>query len=292
MLIVLFVVCSLGLACCLVWKQKGLSKPRELDQIWHKITSNPNPSSEDIKVIAEVAKVRQTEIPWYERSLSTIGIVTFFSMLIATGYQAINSAMAENETYNLRQEIKGFESQRDSWNKLVKELSEVIVLKQSTNNKLEKSETSVLRQRLDELDKVDRPTTEDQSEKLKIYMALKQFGDASALIEKSTLLTDEASPENLLFLAEVSFIDGEKSRARDLLKKFESGLSKQPVEWQLRFFVLSTALSSDTSVYHKEVAAVRHVSVNEADEWLQGKVDELKEQARKRNVSLQSSREE
>ena len=285
MFITLLLMYSLGISFYLIRKQRATNRRSELDNIWYHITSKPDPSMEDIKVIAEIAKVRQSEVPWYERSLSTLGIIAFFSMLIGTSVQTINSAKAEIESSSLRQEIKVLESQRSVWNKLIKGLSEVIVLKQSSTGKLEKSEEEVLQQRLGYIEESETSGNKNDLEKLKIYLALKQYAEASALIDNSTLVADEASPETLLFLAEVSFVDGAKGRAKSLLKKFETELSKQPVEWQLRFFVISAALSSDPKAYSKEVAALKHIELNEAEEWLKDKVDELKEQARKRGLS-------
>jgi hypothetical protein len=250
-------------------------------------------SAEDLKALAEIAKVRQSAIPWYERSISTLGIIAFFSMLIATSVQTINSAKAEIESSNLRQEIKGLESQRQSWNKIIKELSEVVVLKQSSSGRLEKSEEDVLKQRLAQLLEIERPGKEDIAEKLRIFLALKQYDGASALLQKSPALADEASPENLIFYAEISFIDGAKGQTRALLKRFESQMSKQPIEWQLRYFVINAALSSDPKSFAKDVAALKQLELNEAEELLTSRVLVLKEQAMKyRNSTLRGTPEE
>ncbi len=285
MLTVLLLIYSVGISYYLIRKQKALAKRNELENVWQQITSKADPSDADIRAIARIARVRQGEISWFERSISTIGIVFFFSMLIATSIQTINSAKAEIESANLKQELKGLESQRNAWNKLIKELSEVIVLKQSNYGRLEKSEEEVLRQRLTQVEEIEKPDKEDEAEKLKLYLALKQYDKASALIDKSTLLADAASPETLIFLAEMSFLDGARARAKTLLKKFESELSKQPVEWQLRFFIVSAAISADPKLYGKEVAALKQIQLNEAEEWLADRVAELKAQARRRNLS-------
>src|SRR3954453_4341844 len=106
MLVTLLLVYGLVLSYLIVRKERLRNKESELDRVWKGITSTPNPSLEDIKVIAELAKVRQSEIPWYERSVSTIGIVAFFSMIIATSIQTISATKVEIESSNLRQEIK------------------------------------------------------------------------------------------------------------------------------------------------------------------------------------------
>jgi uncharacterized membrane protein len=282
MLITLLMIYGLSLTLYLLRIQRMQNKQTELDKIWKEITAKPNPGLEDLKVIAEVAKVRQTEIPWYERSLSTIGLVAFFSMLIATSFQTINSAKTEIESSNLRQEIKGLESQRAGWNKLVKNLSEVIVLKQMNSGKLEESEKDILKQRISDLEQTNSKTKEDEIEQLKIYLALKQFDNASALVEKSEVLVNDASPENLLLLAEASFLDGAKNRAKFLLSKFEPNISKQPQEWQVRFFVIRAALDPNPGNYAKDVAAIKGISLSEADELIANRVDGLKQEARRR----------
>lgn len=291
MLVILLTVYSLGISCYLIRQKRLHGKTDDLQRIWEHLTSKTDPSMDEIKVIAEVAKVRQTDIPWYERSVSTIGIVAFFSMLVATSFQTVNSVKAEIESTNLKQEILSLEAQRNSWNRLVRDLSEVIVLK-ATNGKLEKSEESILKQRLNEIDKIDKANKEEEGEKLRLYIALKQYDNASELIEKSKLLSDEATPENLIFLAEMSFVDGARAQARALLKKFEDGLSKQPAPWQLRYYILNAALSSDPKVYGNEVAALRHSSLDDANQWLETKIEELKSQAKRRTISVENSSNE
>lgn len=292
MLTTLLIIYGLSMTLYLLRKQRVQNKQTELDKIWKEITAKPDPTVDDLKAIAEIAKVRQTEIPWYERSLSTIGLVAFFSMLIGTSFQTINSAKTEIESSNLRQEIKGLELQRAAWNKLVKSLSEVIVLKQMNSGKLAESERDVLRQRIRDLEQTTNKTKQDESEQLKIYLALNQFDNASALVEKSQVLLEDTTPENLLLLAEASFLDGAKNRAKVLLSKFEPNISKQPQDWQVRFFILSAALDPNPGNYAKDVAAIKGISLSEAGEFLNARVDELKQNARRIAAASNKAEEE
>lgn len=292
MLTTLLIIYGLSMTLYLLRKQRVQNKQTELDKIWKEITAKPKPTVDELKAIAEIAKVRQTEIPWYERSLSTIGLVAFFSMLIGTSFQTINSAKTEIESSNLRQEIKGLELQRAAWNKLVKSLSEVIVLKQMNSGRLAESERDVLRQRIRDLEQTTNKTKQDESEQLKIYLALNQFDNASALVEKSQVLLEDTTPENLLLLAEASFLDGAKNRAKVLLSKFEPNISKQPQDWQVRFFILSAALDPNPGNYAKDVAAIKGISLSEAGEFLNARVDELKQNARRIAAASNKAEEE
>jgi hypothetical protein len=284
-LLVLLSVYSI-VASYLLARRRAISKRTSaLDGVWEGITGTPNPSPEAIMAIAEIAKVRQAEIPWYERSLSTIGILAFLSMIVATGFQTINSAKAEAESASLRREAKILESQRNSWKKLVKELSGVVVLKQASFGKIDKSEEEVLRQRLDQIDEIEKPGKDEDTERLKIYLALKQYDDAAALIHRSTWLSEGVSSENLLFLAEMSFVDGAKGEATSLLNHLDSQLSKQPLEWQLRYFVIRAAIDSDLASYSRQIAAIKGLSLEDAQDWLQRRVSELRQQASRRSLA-------
>jgi hypothetical protein len=285
MLIMLLLIYSLGISVYLFHVSRKQGKTDDFQPILQYLTAKAEPSVAEIRAIAEIAKVRRIQIPWHERSISAIGIVAFFSMLVATSFQTINAAKAEIESSILKQEIQSLEAQRASWNRLIRDLSEVIVLKAS-NDKLEKSEEGVLKQRLSELDKIDKPDNEADSEKLKIYLALRLYDNASALIEKSKVLGDSASPENIIFLAEMSYLDGSRAKAKVLLKRFERSLSNQPIDWQVRFYVLSAALSSDPKLYVNEIAALKHMSPDDANQWIESKVNDLKSQAKRRSVAL------
>jgi hypothetical protein len=287
MLLTLIFIYAVVLTVYLLYKQRAASKQTELETIWHNISSATSPSAKDLKAIARIAKARQSEIPWYERSVSTIGIVAFFSMIIATSVQTLNSVKAEVESIRLRQEIKELEAQRVAWKKNVKGLAEVIVHKKSNGGKLEKTEEDILRQRLTQIEESESPTKEETAEKLKIYLALGRNEEASLLVDTSSLLDGEATPETLLLLAEASFLEGSSGRAKSLLKKFEqSGLSRQPQEWQLRYFVLSATLSPDPRLFRNEVAALRHVAVSEAEEWLMEQANDMRDRARQHRSRL------
>jgi hypothetical protein len=288
MIYVLLSLYSVVISIYLIWRQKQVHKPSELDGIWNKITVKDTYDADDLKAIAEIAKVRQSEAPWYERSVSTIGIVAFFSMLIATSVQTVGSAKTEIESSNLRWEIKELELQRNSWRKLVKELSELIIYKKGSDTKLEKSEGDVLQQRLIQIEEIDKNSLEEESEKLKIYLALKQFDKAAALIDKLPL--EGTTSETKLFLAEMCFIDGAKERAKPLLEKFEHELSKQPVEWQVRYFSINVALGSNPEEYRNEVSALKQITQEEAVSLLRDKANELKMQADIRRKHLMENR--
>jgi hypothetical protein len=280
---------SLGLTGYLIKLFWTRNKNTELDAIWKAITSKADPSAADLTAMAEVAKARQSEIHWFERSVSTIGIVAFFSMIIATTIQTINSAKIDIDSSNVKQEIKVLESQRVTWKKLLKSLSEVIVLKQ-LNGRLEESEKDVLRQRLQDLEDADSGKPEDERERLKLYLALGRHENASALVEKSSAVAADTTPENLILLAETSYVDGAKGRANTFLNKFEPTLSKQPVDWQVRFFVLKAALSAAPTDYAKDVAAVKGIDTAEAEQFILARVEQLKQRALQRATAPDTPR--
>lgn len=155
MRVMLLLIYSMILTVLLVILYRMRHRQSELDRIWKDVTAKTDPTLEELKAIAEVAKARQTEIPWYERSLSTIGILAFFSMMLATSFQTISSAKTAIESSNIRQEINVLESQRAGWKRLLKSLSEVVVLKQMNSGRIEESEKNVLRQRLSDLEQED-----------------------------------------------------------------------------------------------------------------------------------------
>lgn len=287
MLITLFIINLVVLIIYLLWMYKNRTKQTELDKIWQNITAKANPTPADLTAIAEVAKARQTEVRWFERSVSTIGILAFFSMIIATTIQTINSAKTDIESSNVKQEIKVLEAQRATWKKLLKSLSEVIVLKQ-LNGKIEESEKDVLRQRVQDLEDADSGKVEDEKERFKIYLALGRHDQASALLQKSSALAQDTSPENLILLAETSYVDGARGQTNLFLSQFEPNLSKQPIDWQVRFFVLKAALSGDLPAYAKDVAAVKRVDLPVAEQLIAEQVEELKQRAVKRAVAADS----
>ena len=78
-----------------------------------------------ISAMTEAAKVESNKIPWYERSVSAIGVVAFFAMLVTTGFQNIKSAQLVAETEKVR--IKN-EMMKKSYSKVQKIIKDVIIL--------------------------------------------------------------------------------------------------------------------------------------------------------------------
>src|ERR1700722_2463456 len=75
----------------------------------------------------ELAKLRQASLPWFERSISTAGVVAFFSLLIGTGFQAVKSDSDAIRAAQIEREVKELQSQKLDFERAVRELAQSVV---------------------------------------------------------------------------------------------------------------------------------------------------------------------
>jgi hypothetical protein len=198
-----------------------------------------------LKALCSVAEIRQAETPWYERSLSTVGVVAFFSMLIATGVQTTRSGLETIKVEKLQQEKQDLEKQVAEIGELLSRTTSTVVKQYQITGYLDPIGEDTLRIRLAKLS-ASRSMDESQlQEAYTLALLLRDFKTAVQIIEDHLDLLDRTEPSHLVSLAEYYFLIGRLGSARDCLSRAEPKLSGQTNDVRKRAIVMAALL--DTS---------------------------------------------
>lgn len=272
----LFATYAVGLSVIFLILQKRRAKETDLLTEARKIAGGELTPLQRLEALAQMARIRKREMPWFEQSLSTLGVVVFFSMLIATSVQTAKASLEAAEAERLRQEVKALEIQRSDLDTLVVDITRAVVTQYRRTGRLDSTGERVLKHRLLELDKVANPSRADLIEKFEIAFIAGDFERAVSLIERNIDLLDRADPGNIITLAEYYYLDGAAGSAAELLAQLEPKMSTLPPAWRVRMIVLNSVLKPDPPRYSAELSTVLRISSEDAARQLELLVDRFK----------------
>lgn len=267
---------AVGLSVIFLIVQKRRAKETDLLAEARKLAGDELTPLERLEALAQMARIRKREMPWFEQSLSTLGVVVFFSMLIATSVQTAKASLEAAEAERLRQDVKALEVQRSDLDTLVVDITRAVVTQYRRTGRLDPTGERVLKHRLLELDKVANPSRADLIEKFEIAFIAGDFERAVSLIERNIDLLDRTDPGNIITLAEYYYLGGAAGSATELLDQLEPKMSTLPPAWRVRMIVLNSILKPDPPRYSAELSAVLRISSEDAARQLEFLVNRFK----------------
>ena len=269
-----------GITCALVWERRRSRRTSLADVLHDKVTeltreavATPEDAARRIELITEAAKVQQQEIPWYQRHISTAGLVAFLSMLVATGFQAVTSSVQSASVERLKSEIKDLESTRHDLEVVMGDASRTVL---DDLRPLEASARGLLTYRLKMLEQVKAPSPSGLREQFQIAVRLQDYEAAIRLVEAHDELRQENSGEDKLLLAEYRFLSGTAAGARALLDSIGESWRSMPAPFRQRAIVLRATLNTIRQSDVVDFAAALRVPEGEAERRLTVAVDQLK----------------
>lgn len=232
------------------------------------ITASEASAVDQAKAAAELMKVRQGQIPWWERSLSAIGVIAFFSMLSATTVQTFRAGIEAANADRLKADVEELESRQADLRAALGDVTTALVSESRRGKRLTLHAKRLLRQRLDLLLDEEDLTSEERVEGFEIAFALDDYDTMLELYgEDITKLTEavEGVPADVVSLAQFYYLEGASRTARELLDGLQDQLSTLPPDWRVRVAILRAALDPDREQRSaREIAAVLHISSDEA----------------------------
>ena len=293
--IVLLASYSIGMTAILMLLRARQQSPsrRALGAVLRRHVAVLNDASIDrdaldrLKIAIEVEKLYNEDSPWYERSISVIGVVAFFSMLIATGVQTLNASLQAGTVERLKTELATLDSVRNDLDSILKDTTQTLL---ASTAPLDVVSGHLLRHRLRLLKSVGPVSDVQLREQLDIAMRLDDFDEAIRLIESHPELLKESVPEDRLRLAEYRYISGTPLAAKALLEEVLPVLTQLAQSARIRALVLRAQVAprGDSDVF--DLAGVMRVSPSEAAKYLQSRLQTLKSRTGAAHISLDSAR--
>lgn len=233
---------------------------------------------EAAKLWLEIARARQSAVPWFERSLSSIGVVAFFSMLVGTGVQTIRASVESANTDRLRYERQLRESELQKAERAVAAAARALMTRAREVGFVEPTARLLLEERLRVLWERDVPGHESAGEVLGVALVLGRLDIAANVVSQFQEVLASAEPADRVSLAEFFVIARDLEKAKQVVARIstDARLSQLPMV-RVRLVIVEAALArviSDEQV--GEVAHLLRISRSEARTRLEQSVENLR----------------
>lgn len=269
----------LGVTVVLLLSRYRSARERELLRRLNAIPLDSLEPLQQLEGLAKTAEIRSKQIPWYERSLSTIGVIAFFSMLIATGLQTTNANLSEVKVQRLQDQLKALEAQQASLVPAVARAARATIDQYQARHVLEDGAEEVLRLRLDTLQRSSTGGQERIAEMLDIALVLRDLHQAVSLIESHPEFVETAKPHYLVSVAECYVISGSKAHAAETLKRLEDNISTLSRNQRFRVLVLKAVLAANVEPHVEDASVLLRITRSKARERLRRDVQRLQRYA-------------
>ncbi|MGZ0080164.1 hypothetical protein [Methylomonas sp. YC3] len=239
-------------------------------------------TAETLGHLVELSKLQQNELPWFERSLSTIGVVAFFSMIIATGVQTFKATIDQLELASLKYDIKQLENQKKIFDKLIPDISRTVLQEYRKNGYLFPDEKEFATQRIAQLDEKPTLSMPEIEEMFNLSIATGDLSHAVASIRKNSDLLMQTDVNSLMILAEYNFHNGASNIANQILDKVRDRIMSSngnvPDGIKFRFYVLDSILEPNLNHenYVGLLAGQLGITKNEAKLRLESEIQKYK----------------
>jgi hypothetical protein len=233
-----------------------------------------------LEALARIAEIRKSEISWYERSISTLGVIAFFSMLLATTAQTIKAGLDEIRAERLKQELHQLEEQKSELVSVVAQVSKAVLQEYQRSGSLDQGGKQLLASRLRTLVTLEPKTRNQALEQFDLALVLREFAAATEVLDEHSDLIDEQNPTDRITMAEYFLISGDEDSARSEIARVKPDLSRLGAPPRLRAIFVMAALDPSNSALVREVADLLHINEPRARERVEAEIDNFREAAR------------
>jgi hypothetical protein len=254
-------------------------KPRrngdEVSECVEKWFSTQPVTQESVTALSAFKTAQQSALPWFERSISTVGVVSFLAMSIATAVQTVQGMNAELDTKLLRAEIADLQKQKEAAthviNSSVRALREVLALRDSVDPGVR----TLLQFHLQQVVASGQLTIADAREAFGVAVAIGEYETAGMLFRKWPDLATASTSEEQLVLAEGLYLIGQPQRSREVMRQVSKLQSTLPNGSQRRAIRLDAVLNPGGKQV-AALAALLNLSLDDAQRVLESEAARLR----------------
>ncbi len=277
---ILLITYSVGMTILLVFLQRRRSIERDASLRLREIADLEVPASERLEAMVELTKLERERMPWFERSLSAIGVIGFFSMTIAAGVQTMKSVVEAANAEELRHEAQSLQGQLDALTPLLSDVASSVMSQYRRQGWLERNGFQILKSRLHFLESSTKRTQSDSEEMFTLSLLTSEAEVATRLANQYPDLVKRANPADLLSLTECYYLIDDRTAAREVFAALKGTKQVLSPPYMSRYFTLRGALGRIDSPLINETAASLNLPIDKAQKWLQDEVQKLDQRAR------------
>jgi hypothetical protein len=211
-------------------------------------------------------------VPWYERTISAMGVIAFFSMTVAAGVQTIKSAVEDLKLERAKSDVSALEREKESMQELIARLSRATLSQIQESGVVDRANRDLLHQRLETILTSSKPSKDEIPEAFEIALILRDYEAAKELSTQYKNLSSEASPGDKLAFAEFIYLGGAKNSAKDILSSLEPIAPTLPRPWQVRIIILRARIDGASDGYVEPLAGLLQISPQQAKTRLEREI--------------------
>jgi len=176
---------------------------------------------ECLKLLVELAKVEQAQTPWYERSLSAVGVVAFFSMIIATGWQTVQTSLGEAKLQAMQKEQTQLINEEKAMDTHLSQISRAISTQARQAGKVDEEYQPTLRFRLEYLRSQEKLDDSQIVEMCDLALLMEDSTTLIDAIQRDSGLVRRLKPVDIITIAEYFYTVNSPGKAEELVELVE-----------------------------------------------------------------------
>lgn len=275
MTIIIIILVFFLLLCCIVifymFALRSMSNETFVKQNLEILANELEDKEKKISKLIEIEKLKISKIPWWERSVSTIGVLAFISMTIATSVQTTNSILIEHKLEKSKMNSSKLTEKIDSAESLIKSISHIVLKQRVEHGQLDKAGKEVLLHRLSGILFDDDKSNEHAIEAYNISMALGKYDTAIEIIEEHEVVFRSTLPSDQVSLAEYYYLIGLEEKSKHIVERLSGKHGNMSKNTEVRSIFLRVILNKgrNKSEAIREVQSILNVSKGKAKQSIE-----------------------
>jgi len=216
---------------------------KDFKKIEESIEKSNSSDKEKIKLMISLEKHKASSTPWYMSSISTIGIVAFFSMMLATLIQTINVTKETFTHEKLKMDIDKLMISKNEADSIIDSMTYSSFANYARDGVLTESETRIINYKISILE-MEKPPND--LEIYKLSMLTHNLAKAREAISSVDTKSQIKGAPDKISLAQFYFLTGNKDESRKIITDTEKSLSSLSTYWKFQLVVLKSLVVKDS----------------------------------------------
>lgn len=272
--VIILSIYALTSTLILLYQQKRKPKLSASGDELAKLASAMQKPTEKADVLVEIIKLEQSQIPWWERAFSTIGIIALASMSVAATVQTLNATFVQEKLDQSERQVSQLKKEIGESTELLATMSKMILEQYRDFGRRDTTAVRLLNFRLDQILNTLAPTAEQLKDAYAISLALEQYDVALSILNQHPDIMSTTLVADRVTLAEFYVLSGALEQAKPLIETVAPDYARLDKSIKMRFLVVDSVLhGSDKNV--AAVQALLKISPEEAKVALEKKMGSL-----------------
>ncbi len=277
MIYFLTIAITIAILCLIImiWHMKKASniENNSLEKIEKLLEDDDLENYKKITFLLEIKKLYIDSIPWYMKAISSIGVVAFFSMILAALIQTIELTKKSDELKILKKEQSIIYKEEKNFQEiieiLISNIEEQLVVGRI---KLSDKHIKLIKYKIEKIEKLPNPNYN------KLYRLSIMIGDMEkAFYSIMKIDKKEENLPNIISIAEFQCYQGNRKYAYSLLKKYhvEKKISTLDKTWALKTYILLSYIHDSEIKYLSNIKYLLNTNSITTKRWINKKIGDI-----------------